>query len=169
MMSGEKFFKHLLLIFIFLGAISSQTNAHGEATLLVAPSSVAPNGTISVTGQEVEDGEIFIVSLESTTFVLTLGTVTVEGESFEQEFVIPDHVPAGTYQVRARTNEGEAISAELTVVSDSETSSPVLEPSATLMELNRSKSPSQIFTIVAVLLASATVGILLVRSKDASA
>ncbi|MCC6611846.1 MAG: hypothetical protein IT320_00130 [Anaerolineae bacterium] len=155
-----------LLTAVLLGAISARVFAHGEATLVVTPTTVSPNSVIRVSGQEVEDGEVFVVTLESTTFIVTLGTVTVEGEDFEQEFTIPDHVPAGTYQVRATTAEGEVISAELTVEAGAGAESVAVEPSAALMELDRSKPIGQILAIAAVLLVSAGIGILLVRSKE---
>lgn len=73
-----------MLIAVLLGAVSARVFGHGEATLVVTPTAVSPNSTIRVSGQEVEDGEVFVVTLESTTFVVTLGTVTVAGEDFEQ-------------------------------------------------------------------------------------
>ena len=143
-------FYHFVLIAILLGVVSAPVFAHGEATLVVTPLTVSPNGVITVSGQEVEDGEVFIVTLESTTFVVTLGTVTAAGEEFEQEFTVPDHVPPGSYQVRATTAEGEVISAELTVEAGAGTQSAAVEPSAALMELDRSKPIGQIVAIAAV-------------------
>ena len=160
-------FNHFMLIAVLLGAVSARVFAHGEATLVVTPTTASPNSAIRVSGQEVEDGEVFVVTLESTTFVVTLGTVTVEGEDFEQEFTVPDHVPPGTYQVRATSAEGEVISAELTVEAGAGTQSAAVEPSAAWMELDRSKPIGQIVAIAAVLLVSAGIGILLVRSKEA--
>jgi len=158
-------FNYFLLIAVLLGAVSTRVFAHGDAALVVTPTTASPNSTIRVSGQEVEDGEIFVVTLESATFVVTLGTVTVEGEGFEQEFTVPEHVPSGTYQVRAATAEGEVISAELAVEAGAETQTAV-EPSAELMELDRSKPIGQILAIAAVLLVSAGIGIILVRSKE---
>lgn len=155
-----------MLIAVLLGAVSARVFGHGEATLVVTPTAVSPNSTIRVSGQEVEDGEVFVVTLESTTFVVTLGTVTVAGEDFEQEFTVPDHVPPGTYQVRATTAEGEVISAELTVEAGTGTQSAAVEPSSAWMELDRSKPIGQIRAIAAVLLVSAGLGIWLVRSKE---
>lgn len=159
-------FNHFMLIAVLLGAVSARVFAHGDAALVVTPATASPNGAIRVNGQDVEDGEVFVLTLESTTFVVTLGTVTVEGEAFEQEFTVPDHVPPGTYQVRATSTEGEVISTELAVEAGAGTEAAAVEPSAALMELDRSKPIGQIIAIAAVLLVSAAIGILLVRSKE---
>lgn len=165
---SKRAFRHLMIIAVLLGTVSTRVFGHGEATLVVTPTTASPNSVIRVSGQAVEAGEVFVVTLDSTTFVVTLGTVTVEGEEFEQEFTVPDHVPPGTYQVRAATAEGEVISAELAVEAGTEAQSAAVEPSAELMELNRSKPIGQILAIAAVLLVSAGVGILLVRTKETS-
>lgn len=161
-------YNYFLLIAVLLGAGSARVFAHGDAALVVTPTTASPNSVVRISGQGVEDGEVFVVTLESTTFVVTLGAVTVEGENFEQEFTVPDHVPPGIYSVRATTAEGELISAELTVEAGTETQSAVVEPSAALMELDRSKPFGQIGAIAAFLLFAAAIGVLLVRSKEAS-
>lgn len=155
----------LLLGLALLPAIPAL--AHGEAVMTVSPAVVAPGATINVEGEGVEAGEEFTISLQGVGFETTLGMVTVgDDEDFHQEFTIPADAPPGTYQVVAVSGEGETITAELTVEAGENAAVSVpAEPSAALMNLERSKSPLEWGVIGAGLLISAGLGLALVREK----
>jgi len=157
-----------MITLLVLGLEVAVAFAHGEAALTVTPQVAAPNSVITISAEEVEDGEIFIITLEATTFTVRLGTATVEGEGFREEFTIPSHVPPGVYQVTATTAKGEVISAELTVETGETATqqTAVVEPSGEPMELDRSKPTAQLVAIVAGIIISAGLGVLLVRAKE---
>jgi len=145
--------------------------AHGEATLTVSPTVVAPGSDITAKGEGVEAGETFSITLEGLTFQATLGTVTVgDDEDFHEEFTVPTDTPPGTYQVQATSAEGEVLTAELTVeagAATAEAAAPA-EPSAEPMQLDRRKSTGELAVIVAGLLLSAGLGLALVRVRAQS-
>ena len=157
----------LILGLIVWGSSIGVAWAHGEAELTVTPTVANPGSMITVAAEEVEAGEIFIITLEAPTFTVTLGSATVEAESFSQEFVLPDHVPPGIYRVRATTAEGETITAELTIEAGSTSDASVpARPSDELMNLDRTKTGAQVAGVVIGLLASVGLGLVLVRGRD---
>ena len=154
----------LLLGLTLLPALS--VLAHGEAVMTVSPAVVAPGDTINVEGGGVEAGEEFTISLQGVGFEAILGTVTVgDDEDFHQEFPIPADVPPGTYQVVATSGEGETITAELTVEPGEVAAVTPAEPSAALMDLDRTKSTLEWVVIGGGLLLSLGLGLALLRGK----
>lgn len=155
-----------LLSILALGLSITPAWAHGAAELSVSPTVVAPGGTVTVSADGVEAGEVFTITLEGVTYQATFGTTTVTGDSFQQDFTIPDDAPAGSYQVRATSAEGEQIAAELTVTATAETQAQAAAtPTAKAMQLDRQKTPLQLAAIIAGLLVSAGLGFALVRVK----
>lgn len=158
-----------LSLALVLGLKAGPALAHGEATLTVSPPVVAPGGTIKVEGEGVEAGEEFTITLEGMAFQARLGTVTVgDDEDFHQDFSVPADAPPGTYQVVATSEEGETLTAELTVESGATGTEPAApaEPSAELMQLDRGRSTGQLAAIIIGLLASAGLGLALVRVRQ---
>ncbi len=143
--------------------------AHGGATLTVTPSQAEAGGQITVEADGVEPGEIFTIRLEGLSDPVVLGEVSVaEGEDgFSAVFDLPADVLPGPYQVTATSEEGESLTAELSVVSAAVAPEAVevREPSAEPMELDRSRPALQAGLIVAALLASAALGVVLIRRK----
>lgn len=156
-----------LVLALGLSLDATPALAHGGAELTVAPTVVAPGGVISVTGEGVEAGEEFTLTLEGMTFQITLGTVVVSNEDFHQTFSVPADTPPDTYQVKATSAEGEVLTAELTVQAGAATAEPTTpaKPSAAPMQLDRSKSTGQLAVIIAGLLLSAGLGLALVRMQ----
>lgn len=156
-----------ILLLLVPGVGAGRALAHGEAALTVSPAVVAPGAEITVTGEGVEAGEKFTISVEGLNFKATLGTVTVgDDEDFHQDFVVPADAPPGTYQVRATSStEGEVITAELTVEAGPAASveAASAEPSAELMQLERLRSAGQWVAITVGLAVSAALGLWLVR------
>ena len=67
--------------------------AHGEPIIVVKPVSVPAGGEISVSGTEMEDGELFAITLEGITTSIPLGEAAVVDEGFEMTLIIPADVP----------------------------------------------------------------------------
>lgn len=158
----------LLVGLTILGFSGTPAFGHGAAELTVTPATVAPNGTITVTADGVEDGEVFTITLDAPTFTVRLGGATASGDGFNQEYTIPGHVPSGDYQVNATTVDGEVISAELTVEAEASVTSEMaaVEPSAAPMQIDRSKPTIQVVGIAVGLLLVAGIGVVLVRAKE---
>lgn len=139
--------------------------AHGGAELTVTPTTVAPGGIIQVKAEGVEAGEEFTITLAGLKGQMTLGAVTVgDDEDFHADYAIPADIPAGVYQVTAVSGEGETMTAELTIAAGAtaEEAPAMAEPSAELMQLDRSKSTTEWAVIIAGLLLSAGAGLALV-------
>jgi hypothetical protein len=142
--------------------------AHGGAELTVTPATVAPGGTIQVKAEGVEAGEEFTITLEGLKGEVALGVVTVgDDEDFHEDYTLPADIQSGVYQVTAVSGEGEALTAELTVEAGAtgEETSAMPEPSAELMQLDRSKSVGEWAVVIVGLLLSAGVGLALVIKK----
>lgn len=148
------------------GLFSKRGFAHGDATLTVEPTVIAAGGSVRVTGEGVEAGEVFTIHLVGINYQAPLGVVTAgEDEDFHQEFTIPTDAPPGIYQVVAAAEGGE-LTAELTVVAgDSAIYEVSAEPSAEPMELDRSRSPQEFFLLAAAISLTALLGVLLIRIR----
>ncbi len=146
------------------------TMAHGGAELTVSPAAAAPGDTITVEGQGLEAGEVFTITLEGMSFQTELGRATVgEDEDFHQQFALPREIPPGTYQVLAVSEEGERLSAELTIVgSTGGQPAAAPEPSAEPMDLDRTISAGQWVVIIAGVVASVGAGVILLRGRKES-
>lgn len=165
------FFNGLLIAFLLALATSGVALAHGEPVITVNPVAVAPGGEVVVTGSDMEAGEVFLISLENALSTIKLDEVTATGESDEAGFtitlIIPNDVAPGTYIVRAATEEGEAVTADLTVTAEGEKlSGEVMEASAEPMKIDRSKPAGQVVGIILAALFSVSLGVWLVRKPE---
>lgn len=147
--------------------------AHGEPVIAVQPAVVAAGGQITVTGTEMEPGEVFVVSLEGLAGSVSLGEATATGEGeeggFVATFIVPADTAPGSYTVRATTEEGEAALADLTVTASSEAAgagpATVQEPTGELHTLDRTKPIGQIAVAAVAIALSAAAGFALIRSR----
>lgn len=147
--------------------------AHGEPVIAVNPAVVAAGGAITITGTEMEPGEVFVLTLEGPTGSVPLGEATVTGEGEEGGFAstltIPADTAPGSYTVQAVTEEGETATADLTVTAPSSEASTgpatIQEPSGEPHVIDRTKSTGQIIAVVVLIALSAAVGFVLMRSR----
>ncbi|HJW84366.1 MAG TPA: hypothetical protein VJ754_08670 [Anaerolineae bacterium] len=147
--------------------------AHGVPVIAVQPAVVAAGDQITVTGTEMEPGEVFTITLEGVSGSIPLGEAAVTGEGeeggFTATFTIPADTAPGSYTVRAATEEGESAEADLTVTAPSAEASagPAMaeEPTGEQHLLDRSKPIGQIAAVVVVIALSAAAGFVLVRSR----
>ncbi len=147
--------------------------AHGQPVIAVQPAVIAAGDQITITGTEMEPGEVFAITLEGVSGSVPLGeaAVTDEGErgSFTATFTIPADIAPGSYTVRAATEAGESAEADLTVTAPSAEASagPAMaqEPTGEQHLLDRSKPIGQMAAVVVVIALSAAAGFVLIRSK----
>lgn len=162
--------KVLLLVLIItavnLGLLSlKDAQAHGDPVVSVSPTIVPAGGEVTVSGTEMEDGEVFVISLEGSTRSIRLGEATASGEGFEVTLVIPPDTPAGSYRLQAATEEETAIT-DLEVTSAAaagEDNTVALEPSAEPMDLVRPRNPATLIITAVFGLLSLILGVWLVR------
>lgn len=148
--------------------------AHGKPVITVEPGVVPAGGTITVTGSEMEPGEVFVLTLEGPTSSIPLGEATATGEGgeggFVAKFAIPADVAPGSYTVRAATEEGEAAVADLTVTAPSAEASAapatVQQATGEPHVLDRGKPMGQVASVVLLIALSSVLGFVLVRSRE---
>src|SRR3972149_11650147 len=82
-------------------------SAHGEPLIRVDPPVVAAGGSMTVTGTEMEPGEVFDLVLEGAATSGFLGQATAEGEEEDAGFVVTRAIRSdlapGWYRLRAST------------------------------------------------------------------
>jgi len=145
--------------------------ADGVPVIIVEPSVAAPGDQITITGTDMEEGEVFVFTLEGASGVFDLGEATAapDGEEagFTVAFTLPADLPTGSYLVRAVTDEGETATADLTIgaSSDAMNAEPV-EASAEPIELDRPKTPFLIGSVIILALLSAGLGVWLIRMRE---
>lgn len=140
--------------------------AHGQPVITVNPEVASAGGEITVTGSEMEPGEVFAVSLESAQGSTALGTVKAEGEgeeaSFAAIFVVPESLKAGPYIIRAATEEGEVATADLTVTAPASQASAAPAQARTasgeLHQVERLRPAGLLIGVIAVALISGALG-----------
>lgn len=162
------------LIAILLALLSiSVALAHGQPVISVQPTSAAPGGQITITGTDMEEGEVFAITLENATGVIPLGEATAVKDGDEAGFAVtltlPEDLAPGFYLVRAATEEGEATTADLTIVALAEQAggeAMPMEATAALHVLDRTKSGLQIGVVALVALVSAALGFRLIRNSE---
>lgn len=147
--------------------------AHGDPVIAVEPAVVAAGGQMTISGTEMEPGEVFAITLESPTGLIPLGEATATGEGeeggFTATFTIPVEAAPGSYVVRAATEEGEVAVADLTVTAPTTEASAapatMQEPTGEEHELDRSKPLGQLAVVIVVVALSAAAGFVLVRNR----
>src|SRR3990172_2317652 len=150
-----------LLISLFSASIAL---AHGEPTITVDPTVTSPGEQITIIGADMEDGEVFKITLESASGTVQLGEATAvkEGEEagFTAVFTLPDDLTEGFYLLRATTEEGETTAADLTIVSSTDRANTVsMEASAAQHTLDRSKPPLLFGSVIVLALLSTGLGV----------
>ncbi|GIK37085.1 MAG: hypothetical protein KJ077_01990 [Anaerolineae bacterium] len=147
--------------------------AHGEPVIAVNPAVVAAGGAITITGTEMEPGEVFVLTLEGPAGSVPLGEATVTGEGEEGGFTVSLTIPAetapGSYLVQAATEEGETATADLTVTAPTTEASAgpatVQEPSGEPHLIGRTKPSGQIVVVGILIALSVAAGFALLRSR----
>ena len=145
--------------------------ADGVPVIIVDPSVAAPGEQITITGTDMEEGEVFVFTLEGAAGVFEFGEATAapDGEEagFTVAFTLPSDLPTGSYLVRAVTDEGETATADLTIGASSEAmNAEPMEASAEPIVLDRSKPPFLIGSVIVLALLSTGLGVWLVRMRE---
>src|SRR6266496_2999440 len=74
----------------------------GEAKIEVEPSSVTAGETVVLAGSGLEPDSDRVLVLAGENLTVEFGTVKTDAEGmFSKELTIPNHLPSGTYELRA--------------------------------------------------------------------
>lgn len=165
-----------LFIVFFLSTVPFRSVlADGVPVIIVEPSVTAPGAQVTITGTDMEDGEVFKITLEGAAGVFELGEATAVPDPDGQEagftavFTLPSDLTAGYYLLRAATDEGETATADLTIGGSSEKmNAQPMEASAEPMSLDRPRAPGLVASVVLVALLSAGLGLWLIRKPGLS-
>ncbi len=160
----------ILILFIALVLPAGLVLAHGGPKIIVEPTIVPAGGEITISGSEMEEGELFVITLEGMTDSILLGEADVIEEGgeggFTVTFIVPSDTPPGAYTVRAATDEETAL-VEITITPPTSEASDkpatLREPSGELHDLDRSKPTIQVIGVVITVLVSLGLGFWLVR------
>lgn len=165
----KKWFVFILgIVVVSFWLLPVTVQAHGEPVIVVKPISVPAGGEISVSGTEMEDGEMFVITLEGITTSIPLGEAAVVDEGFQMTLIIPADVPPGSYRVQAAAGEETAF-ADLTVtpaangVEGATQAEDLPEPSAEPMILDRPGSAIRSTGVIVLALLSLGLGFWLLR------
>lgn len=104
-------------LMLSLGAALAAMAHEGEEGLDVEPSSVTAGDTVVLAGSGLEPDSDRVLVLAGGNLVIEFGTVTTDAEgTFSTELTIPDHLPSGTYELRAIGDEILTVSLGVTAV-----------------------------------------------------
>ncbi len=166
-MRGKTFWITLLLL---AATFSSFTRglAHGEPELTVEPSTVAAGDEVTVIGTEMEDGEVFALTLEGMFDTFDLGEASVADEGFSIQVTIPAEAAPGLYTLQAVSQEGESVSVEITVLASSaeqggDSVAEAGQPSAEPLELERARTTGDWLLVGAIIVLGGLGGFWLVK------
>ncbi len=165
----------LALLFVVMGAgLPARALAHGAPAISVSPQVCAAGSQITVKGETMGANEDFKISLEGLTFRADLGAATSDAdENMSVAFTVPTNAPAGDYQVKALSGDGDVATADLTVIAPASNAAspstasapPGAMPSAAPHILPHPRTPVETTSAFIVALVSAALGIVLVRRK----
>jgi hypothetical protein len=163
----------LLPVGMFLVIPATIALAHGQPVIALSAPVAAAGSAITVTGTEMEAGEVFTVTLEGPGTSIPLGRATATGAAeeggFTAEFTLPADAPPGSYQVQGKSAGGETASADLTVTAPSDRASAapatVREATGEQHVLDRRKPVGEVIGVIAVALLSVFGGYMLVRKR----
>lgn len=95
----------LMLVLVVSAAVSAH-EGDDTAKLEVEPSEVPAGASVVLVGSALEPDSERVLVLAGGNLIVEFGTVTTDAEGmFQAELVIPGHIPAGTYELRAIGDE----------------------------------------------------------------
>ena len=132
----------------------------GEEKILVEPSSLTAGSTIILAGSGLEPDNERVLLLAGQDLVVEFGTVRTDAQGmFQQELLIPGHLPSGTYEVRAIGDETLAVPLAVTAAAGADAPPATAEDQ---MVAVRARSPIELGILLAFVALTALAGVLLV-------
>ena len=95
-----------LAILLGTAAAAMAHEGDGEEALAVEPSNVTAGDSVVLAGSGLEPDNDRVLLLAGGDLIVEFGTVRTDAEGmFQKELTIPDHLPSGTYELRAVGDE----------------------------------------------------------------
>ena len=138
----------------------------GEATLQVEPSSITAGGSVVLAGSGLEPDTDRVLVLAGESLTVEFGTVRTDAEGmFSMELIIPNHLPSGTYEIRAIGDETLTASLAVTAAAGGAQASPAPND-ATDKVVARQRTPIELGLIIALVAGGSLVGAWLVLRAE---
>lgn len=136
--------------------------AHEGEELAVEPSSVTAGDTVVLAGSGLEPDNDRVLVLAGGHLVIEFGTVRTDAEGmFQKELTIPNHLPTGTYELRAIGDETLTAPLAVTAIAGGAEASPATND-ATQTVVARQRTPIELALLLALVALAAVAGGLLV-------
>lgn len=155
-----------LLLSLGAGFAVMAHEGSGEEEVLVEPSTVTAGDTVVLAGSGLEPDNERVLLLVGEDLTVGFGTVTTDAEGmFSTELTIPNHLPSGTYELRAIGDE--TLTAPLAVTAASGATNASAEPNvADETVVARQRGPVELGIILGfVAIAAALGGFLVWRAE----
>lgn len=154
----------LALSFVTAGAVMGH-EGEGEAKIVVEPASVTAGETVILAGSGLEPDNDRVLVLAGGDLVVEFGTVRTDAEGmFSKELVIPRHLPAGNYELRAIGDETLTTPLSVTAAGGAEFTPGPNDAKGTVVA--RDRSPIEMTLILGFVAVATILGSLLVWRAD---
>jgi len=147
-----------LLLSLNAGLVVMAHGGNGEAKIEVEPSSVTAGETVVLAGSGLESDNDRILVLAGQDLTVEFGTITTDAEGmFSMELTIPNHLPSGTYELRAIGDETLTVPLAVTATAGGAEASPTANEAGETV-VARQRGPFELGVILALVVAAAVVG-----------
>ena len=151
-------------------------HAHGQPVIVPNAPIIAAGDVITITGSDMEAGEVFTLTLEGISGSSLLGSATAiaagEEAGFTATFTVPESIKPGTYTLKAATADGDGATTDLTVTPPaSQASAAPIEArmaSGELHAVERPRSVGLLIGVIVAMLISGALGIWLAWPRKAA-
>lgn len=146
-------------------AVMAHEGAGGE-TLEAEPSSITAGGSVVLAGGGLEPDSDRVLVLVGQGLTVEFGTVRTDAEGmFSKELTIPNHLPSGTYELRAIGDETMTTPLAVTAASGVAQPSSVANGAAETV-VARQRTPIELGLIIALVAAASLIGAWLVLRAE---
>jgi hypothetical protein len=143
-----------------LGAVATAM-AHegtGQEEIVVEPVSVTAGDSVILAGSGLEPDSDRVLVLAGQDLVVEFGTIRIDADGmFSKELTIPNHLPSGTYELRAIGDETITTPLAVTAVAGGAEASPPADD-ATQTVVARERTPFEVALILALVALAAVAG-----------
>lgn len=130
----------------------------GEAAVEVEPASITAGDSVVLAGSGLEPDSDRVLVLAGENLTVEFGTVRTDAEGmFSKQLTIPNHLPSGTYEIRAIGDETLAASLAVTAAAGGAQAS-AAPNAATEKVVARQRAPIELGLIIALVAAASLLG-----------
>lgn len=154
----------VLSIGVAFGVIAHEGT--GKETLEAEPSSITAGDSVVLAGGGLEPDSDRVLVLAGLGLTVEFGTVRTDAEGmFSKELTIPNHLPSGTYELRAIGDETLTTPLAVTAAAGAAQASPAAND-ATEMVVARQRTPIELGLIIGLVAVASLLGAWLVLRAE---